>query len=79
MQVHVLTDMHTRTPLQTGALADVMLAAGLDPEATIGPIEEEFAAMQLPWEQGGDGDASGGQGDRKSDGAGPSHAADLGV
>jgi hypothetical protein len=50
--------------MQTSALAEAMLAAGLDPDATTGPIEEEFAAMQLPWEQEeeGGGDGGGGSG-----------------
>lgn len=33
--------------LQVGALADAMREAGLDPDGITGPIEEEYAAMEL--------------------------------
>eukprot|EP00967_Tisochrysis_lutea_P038693 scaffold46320_cov21-Tisochrysis_lutea.AAC.3 len=57
-----------------GALSDAMAEAGLDPEATLGPIEEEYWLMQQLCEQD-DGDGAEEEGE-KGEGSG---VQDLGV
>eukprot|EP00983_Pelagomonas_calceolata_P028119 881651-Pelagomonas_calceolata.AAC.1 len=59
---------------EVGALSDAMAEAGLDPEATLGPIEEEYWLMQQLCEQD-DGDGAEEEGE-KGEGSG---VQDLGV
>mmetsp|Transcript_9880 Transcript_9880/g.26820 ORF Transcript_9880/g.26820 Transcript_9880/m.26820 type:complete len:271 (-) Transcript_9880:233-1045(-) len=59
---------------KVGALSDAMAEAGLDPEATLGPIEEEYWLMQQLCEQD-DGDGAEEEGE-KGEGSG---VQDLGV